>query len=386
MRKIRLLLSTVSIFFLLITCSGCWNYREIDRLAIVTGIAIDEGQSNKYSVTFEFADASSIGKETKIGSKLVEIEGETIFDAVRNTIKLSGKRLYLGHVKVVIIDKDIASKGIIQVLDFLIRDQESRLNLNIVISKQATASEILSQKSVLTSNSSMELYQQIKSQVNLSKSPDINLKELINAISGEGISAVLPAVRITDSVGYRTSEVTGAAIFKGDKLIGFLSESETKAFLLITNEAKRGLLILKHYENALPADITLEILRANNTKIRPSYEGNQLVINIDTDLKVAFAEQGDTRDYLTEEGRNQLKGIAEDTLNTQITSLIKRVQQEYGVDIFGFGRIVKAKKPKLWRKYEDNWVEQYKNLDIRATSKIDINNSGVSKKTIKAGD
>jgi spore germination protein KC len=386
MRKIRFLLSKVSVFFLLITCSGCWNYKEIDRLSIVTGIAIDEGELSKYSVTFEFADVSSSGKETKIGSKVVQMEGETIFDAVRNTIKLSGKRLYLGHVKVVIINKDIAKKGILQVLDFLNRDQESRLNLNIMISKEDTAREILTQQAIVSPNRSMELYQMIKSQVNLSKAPDTNLKELINAISGEGISAVLPAVRITESNGYKTSEITGAAVFKGDKLIGFLSENETKIFLLITNEAKRGLLVLKHFENALPADITLEILRTNNTKIRPSYLRDKLVININTDIKVAFAEQGGNKDYSTEEGLKQLRSIAEDTLNTQILSLIKKVQQEYEVDIFGFGQIVKAKKPKLWKKYENNWVEEYKNLDIKAESRVEIKNSGVTKKPIKVGD
>jgi spore germination protein KC len=100
--------------------SGCWNYREIDKLAIVAGVAIDrEQETNRFLMTTEIIDLKSSGKEVEIKSQKIDTEGETIFDAVRNMIKISAKRLYWSHLKVIIISQDIAKEGVVQVIDLL---------------------------------------------------------------------------------------------------------------------------------------------------------------------------------------------------------------------------------------------------------------------------
>jgi spore germination protein KC len=116
MKYRKWLLLTIVILLNGIFISGCWNYREVEKLAIVAGVAIDKGENNPYKITFEILQVSG-GKEAKTVSKIISMEGRTIFDAVRNAISLSGKKLYWSHTKIVVISKDIARNGILRVVD-----------------------------------------------------------------------------------------------------------------------------------------------------------------------------------------------------------------------------------------------------------------------------
>ena len=74
---------------------GCWNYREIDNLAIVAGIAIDKDMvTNKYILTTEVITTQSQGVSSIISSELYSSEGDSVFGAVRNTIEKTGLRLF----------------------------------------------------------------------------------------------------------------------------------------------------------------------------------------------------------------------------------------------------------------------------------------------------
>lgn len=133
--------------------NGCWNYREIETLALVAGAAMDKGTNNNYHLTLEVLNESgSVGGGGGNGgqgvtSTLIESDGKTIFDAVRNAVRISDKKLYWGSCKVMIISQELAREGIAPLLDFLIRDSEPRLTIDLFVSKEATAKDIIKQKS-----------------------------------------------------------------------------------------------------------------------------------------------------------------------------------------------------------------------------------------------
>ncbi|MDP4091707.1 MAG: Ger(x)C family spore germination protein, partial [Bacillota bacterium] len=98
MKSLKLMLLSLLVFLNLISMTACWNYREIDKLAIVTGVAIDKGDDQKFKLTVEVIDFTG-EKNTKAVSRTMTMEGKTIFDAARNAISISGKRLYWSHMK-----------------------------------------------------------------------------------------------------------------------------------------------------------------------------------------------------------------------------------------------------------------------------------------------
>jgi spore germination protein KC len=375
-----------ALFFLnMFFITGCWDYRELDEMAIVAGVAIDK-EGDKYLLTVEISNVPS-GKEAKPESKIVSEKGDTIFDAIRNIIKTSGKELYWGHSDIIILSQEIAREGIIQAIDLFSRDPEARMSTNLLISKEKTAAEILEQQSTTSAIHAKDISRMLASQYRLSKAPVIEVHQFVNTLTGGGKSAVLPAIGISVNQGKSNWELSGTAVFKKDKLIGFLDGEDTKYFLFVINKVKAGSLIQKESTEGPKVNVTLEILpETTKTKIKPVYSDGKLSMELDVSITVAIAEIGGSENYISEPGLSKLKKDAEKSLENNIKRVVKKVQNDYDSDIFGFGSIIKDDMPDVWREIENDWEEIYKDLDISVNSDIEIINSALLLKPIKIGD
>lgn len=366
--------------------SGCWNYREIDKLAIVSGLAIDKNaQGDQFLLTAEIIDLKETMTQSKIASRKIEAKGESIFDAMRNMIKISAKKLYWSHAKAIVVSKDVATQDIVSIVDWISRDHEARITLNLFVSKEQTASELLFQQSVTTDIRSFEMEDMLMGNRSLSKAPNVKVYEFMNDLSEEGISGILPALGITMNMDEKTAELSGTAVFKKEKFIGFLDEEDSKFLLFVKDKIKGGVYTIKVEEESPNEIITLEIFK-NKTKITPVYNNDILSIMISTTTEVAIEEQNTTNNYIDEEGRKKLISIAEKTLEQDVENTIKKVQQDFGSDIFGFGRIVKAEMPSLWKTMDKKWDTIFKDLEVHVNSEIKIKNSSLTSAPLKVGD
>lgn len=385
MRKTGSVITLFMFVFVISFTTGCWNYREIENLAIVTGMAIDKGKNSKYHITMEIASTESQGKNSTMNSKIVEEEGETIFDTLRNIIKVAGKRLYFSHIKVVILSQDVARENTEEVLDWFNRDAESMSTISLVVSSEKTAKELLTQQSITSPIRSMEMDTMLRNQKSLSKAPNIKLHDFINRFAGEGISGILPRIGITEIEGKKTSEIGGAAIFKRDKFADFLDDEETKYLLFILNEIRGGVITNRHVPGSKESNISLEIFK-NTTKIETSYSKGQPRVRILVNVEVALAEQGTPKNYATSKGMEFVRESTSTMMEDKINSLVKKVQEQYGSDIFGFGKKFENDNPKLWDKIKGNWEEEFRKIEVSSKVNIDIRNTGVAIRPIKAGD
>lgn len=383
MKNLRMYLLILILIFNMFSLSGCWNYREIEDLAIVSGLAFDK-QGDNYIVTTEIVDIKG-GKNSKISTILISSEGTTIFDAVRKSIRKSGKRLYHSHAEIVIISTQLAKEGIIPILDWINRDAEQRYTLHFLVSKEKSAKEILEQHPMTSDILSFELNNMLKSQKNLSSALDIEQWQFLNDFAAMGISATLPTINITIDSDKLTPEITGTALFKEDKLVGFLDGDDTKTLMFIKNKIKDGLLVNKEYKDNSETRISLEIFK-NTTKIKPSYLNGKFTFEININTNVAIDEIGGRVNYAEEPELTKLKKDFEATLENSIKTLVKKVQEQYDIDVFGFGKAVKLDMPGVWKKVESQWNDIFKNIDVEVHSTINIKNSALQQKPVKVGD
>lgn len=385
MKKSKTFFLLIQLLLIVVIATGCWNYREINRLSIVAGLAIDKGKNNKYLFSVEIVNVKTGGVEPNISSEIISVEGESWFDAARNAIKVSGKRLYFSHTKIVIISKEIAEDGLIQILDWLNRDAETRLTIKVMVSKEKTAEEVLSSTGTTSEIHSFELDNMLTAQPSVPKFPNVMLSELINNLAGKGISTTLPAIKIATYAGKRKAELGGTAVFKRDKLVGFLNEEETQEMLFVKNKIKSGIIVSKNLLDDKKTSLVFEIFKSK-TQIKPEYSNGELLMNIHIATSVSIGEQGTTKNYIDEKGRKIAKTVTEKNMEKEIQKLIKRVQEDYNADIFGFGKIVMYEKPELWRKMEKNWDEEFKKVGVNIDVELNVKNSGISKKPITVGD
>jgi spore germination protein KC len=375
-KRFAVLLLAINMLFL----SGCWNYREVDNMSMIGGIAIDKGKDGfKYHITYEFLDLSN----GQINSKLLETDGDTLFDCARNAIGKSQKKLFFSDCKVVIINNEIASEGIAPILDWMLRDSEPRINLNLLISKEKTAAEILEQKPVTNQLTSLEIWNMLEQNTaSLGETPNVKLYQANNILASEGISLNLPSIKVSAGK-EKTTELDGTAVFKKDKLVGYLNRNESKYFLFSTGKIKGGLLVTspKNDKNF----ITLEISESS-AKITPVIKDDNVTMEIEIKVKAALGEEQTPIDYTSVSGIQAAERSAEKTLQYGVNEVIKKCQSQYDTDIFGFGSCIHLNKPEFWTKEKANWDDTFRTLKYSITTDVDITNTATTKSKVKVGD
>lgn len=302
----------------LMIMTACWNYREIDKLAIVTGAAIDIEEDNRIILTVEVIDFTG-EKNTKAVSRTMSLEGKTIFDAARNSISVSGRRLYWSHMKTVIISKKVANNGIIEILDWFARDSETRSDIMVLISREETATEILQIPRTKEVIKGLEIDDSLRNERSLAKAPQIDVMVMIDEIRSKGIAAIAPTIGLKKINGEVVPDVSGTAFFKEDKLRGFLDGDETMDLLFIRNKVKAGILVEFEQSDEEGIPISLEIFQSK-TKLKPVIKNEGIEFNISTNTAVAIDELGGRKNVIDEDGRKKLEKDSAEALKARPSS------------------------------------------------------------------
>ncbi len=135
MKHIKLI---ILIFILLITTS-CYNYVEVNELAIIEGLSIDY-YDNKYQLTTEIIDIKS---ENENGY-LINTSSNNISEAFENIKNLSSKDISLSHLEIIILSKEILLNHINEISDYFIKD--NNITTNFYLTYANNPKEILNNK------------------------------------------------------------------------------------------------------------------------------------------------------------------------------------------------------------------------------------------------
>ena len=377
MKTLKRLSITLVIFIMLFSLSGCWNYREIETLSIVSGMAIDSGENGyKYHLTFQYITSSSGGGKASTKPAILESDGNTIFDAVRNVIKMSLKKLYFSNCQVFVISSDLAKEGLTPLLDWHIRDQEPRITMELIISKEKKASDILQIKENSEEITAFSINKIIENSTKfLAKSPDVSLYLAYPMIYGEGISLILPAITMGASDTEKKPEISGTAIFKKDKLIGFLDDLDSRYLLYIKDKIKGGILLTN--VNSKEDNVSLEIT-GNKTKVTPIISNGKVTMKLEIKTEVAFGEENSAVTNVSNMGLEEVQICAANTVYNGVSELIKKVQSEYNSDIFGFGSFVNKSYPEFWKKNSSQWDQIFPTIAYEISVEVKIKNTAVA--------
>ena len=378
MRKI---LSVIALCLLpAMLLSGCWSYRSLNDISIVMGIGIDKDPATgNYKVSSEIVDLTKSVKQSAPGAKLIESEGRTIFDALRNAKRKLLNKLYFGNAQIAAISESVAREdGIMDAVDWVMRDAEGRETINMLIAKGGDAKDLLVLNGADQAILSLELDAIISEDAkSTSSTAHTELYDVYDILNCQGVGLTLPAFHITVNDGQKVAESDGIAAFSGDKLVGFLSPEETKFFLIATGMCHGGILALARSGAGAP-DVALEIA---DSKEKTTFEssGGQLSFRIETETDVYLAETMENIDVMDSQQIEQLQTEAGKRLELEINALIKKVQTELKTDIFGFGQIVHRRDWRLWNQLKDGWSQTFQTLPVTISCKVNIKNTAFIK-------
>jgi spore germination protein KC len=344
---------------------------------MVAGVAIDRGETpGAYMLTLEIVNLSAIKDGNGEESLLITAEGPTLFEAIRNAKKKLYNKLYFGSMKTMVISREIArDDGVLSILDGFMRDIEPRETTVLVISQEDSARALLSAAGLDKSNVSYEIAQIIEEDHKVdSTSQKVQLYQAYNMIRDKGTELVLPAFHLVENTGKDVVEIDGLAIFRRDRLVGFMSPEDARYFLMIINEKVGGALSFPYAENGSER-ISAEIF-ACESKQNIQYTAQALTIGIAVDIDLGIIEipgvvSPDTQMLA------QIRSQAEAHIKNRIAEIIQRAQESPGFDCFGFGNKLYMDHCGLWASLEDQWETLFQEAAVEIKVTSNITNTGL---------
>ena len=264
MKKILLLL-------LILLLTGCYNYRELNDLAIVSAIGIDY-KDNNFEVSIQIVnpkkqqDSSSANEPDFI---IYKSKAKTLQEAFRNVVDTSPNRIYGSHLEILIISEEIAKNHMDKLFDFFAREPEARSEFNILIAKNSTPNDQISIITPLINLSATNIKTLIETNSqNLATTVKLTFNETFNQYLNPYLEIILPSLELIgeEEKGQEQENIAQTntnnkvklstiAIFKNNKLIGYLSEEESKGLNILLNKANISLISSKYHDNYIVSEI-----------------------------------------------------------------------------------------------------------------------------------
>lgn len=354
MKKIILLI------FLTFICTGCYNYKELNELGIVSAMGISK-DGDLYNLDIQLLNVLDSEKSGLNKSPITVIsgQGETIFEAARSMNKKTSKVFFLADVDYVFLDQSVLNDGLDEIMDFLIRDTRLSLNFLVVTSTENKSLDILSSISHFDTNSANNLYDAImNSETRYGGINSLHVRELINNYYAKGKYTIFPNVYIKDtskssendsledSKSESYVEVKNMVFFKDKEAIE-LTDEETKGVNFLRNKIKNATLTIE----CDGGYFTIETLESK-MKLKSKLNIDQLNVNGNVGAEIVYYGCKDNLD-----NADVLKSIskkAEKEVESYITKAFNK-SKKYNYDFLGLGNYIYKNNYKYFDFENKDW-------------------------------
>ncbi len=332
MKKIIFII--ISLFFV----TGCYDYRELNDMSVVSGIGIDY-IDNEYKVYLEIIKSTKDGSSTEIESTTLEGESTNLNEAFYNAKNMSDKIIYMEHVEVLVLSKELCSYGISNVIDYIIRDTMINNNYFIVVSDNPK--EILS-KEIEDTSSSEIIMNTINYFVDNTTLEDIDI--IAGYLLNDRKDIAIPYISmIDDKVLFNKM-----AYFDGDKLKGLINNKIYSFLVLDSNNISFN-----------SGKNTIDILSKN-----VSYDIGDDLITIKIDCNGVIKEIDSNIGLDNPSSYSKLEDKLEVEIENQVMKFVNDTYKDK-VDLLGF-------KDMYYKKYKRN----INNINYNVEVSLNIKKNG----------
>ncbi|WP_337035646.1 Ger(x)C family spore germination protein [Paenibacillus illinoisensis] len=391
---IRLVLSLAVLLPLL---TGCWDRKELNDLGIMLGLGVDkDGDQVRVSaqvvVPNEVSSKSGGGKGTPVTQ--YQATAATLFEAIQKLTETSPRRIFMAHIRILVFGEEYARKdGIYDVMEALMREPSARPDYYVMVARKTTASKVLDLLTPLENIPAEKLFTSLDvSAKTWAPTTTVTGDQLVDYMLTPGIQPVITGVEIVGNqklsgskdnissiISPASLHTTGLSLFKKDKLIGWLTEEESKGYNYIRDNVVST---VSHLPCGKGGAVTFKALRTSTKRKAKIVDGRPVIhIKLENVSSIAAVECGikigsmETLKKLEEESEERLIELMQNSVNS--------VRRKYHADIFGFGQEVYHADPKLFKKMEHDWNKYFDDLDVKYEAKVQIKRTGTLDNSFK---
>jgi spore germination protein KC len=384
------------ILIILLTLTGCWNRRELNDLAITEMIGFDK-KGDQYEISAQVVNPGEVATKKGGGSKGAPVvtyseTGNTIFETFRKITARSPRNLYFSHLRVLVISEQLAREGIGKTIDFISRYHQFRTDFFIVVTKGESAKKILEiytppLEIIPGNNIHRALDVSSKYQAGSGK---VTLDTLISDIISGKKQPVVAGIEVAgdkerEEMGTKENVdkikpishllSVGLAVFKKDKLVGWLNEEESKSYNFIRDKVKNTVLDISCPKGG---KLVVEIIRSKS-KVKGNIINGKPEVNVELRLEANVADVECEIDLTKTKTIYELEKSSEKKLKDDLLRAINKAQKKYKADIFGFGEAIHCSSPKEWKKIKKSWDQEFVNVPVNVKVDVKIRRLGTVK-------
>ena len=368
----KILIIIIPILFLL---TGCYDYKELNSISILSATEINK-IDDEFIVSAQAVNPQAPDKTSNAQAPFIIYtgRGKTIQEAYRSIANESSKFLYLNHIQILIINEKIAKESLDEIVDYFMRSSAIRTEFYVLIGRDDNILDIITP---INDISSASIKESIENNLKyLGTTSDITFNELVSIMLDENSEIVLPSIKLindskegenienTEETKVNTKyELSNLAIFKDDKLIGYLDEEQSKTYNILQNKINNTILT---YECDKDKYMSVEIIDSKS-----SMDVSNKKANIEVKLSGNLNEYNCSKSLDNKKTIEQIEKEFEQKLTETITKNINEVRTEYNSDIFSFLDNIYKKDYKTYKTIKNNWYNSnYQELELSV--KVDL--------------
>ena len=367
------------------------NGAPIKKIGIVSGIGIDL-EGDQYEITLQVISPALNGK-TNTGSLPTTVyhgSGRTILEGIRKIKRITSRQLFFDDTNLIIIQDEAAKKNKLpDIIHLLIREKNVSSLLSVVISKDVKANVVLRTFTPVQSINANRLIQMLETEQEIQG--DIYIvhpNSIQNDLLDKKRELTIPYMTINGNPdqGIEQSnlgsfspptlyEVRGMTYFKGTKLKGMLSPSESKLLVLLENRLNSS----SYESHCINRKGFVNIfINHSKTKLNVSMKNGEPILSTNISIKGQILDSGCNESFSsgTIEKYNDLFSSS---IKKNIKKLIKKSQEEKS-DFIGFGKALYIEDPSQWEKIKNHWDEMYREARVSVNVQVNLTDAGDSYK------
>lgn len=393
----RKVLAAAVLFAVCLLTAGCWDRVEIQERAFVLAVAVDVAEAgadkepgrakvesyahpapaDRFRVTFQIMKfgGGKAGEEKPGGSSQTYVmtgRGPGMFAALRDGLGESSKALWFENMQAIIFSQAAVERyGLSPLLDFFRRDAEMRGRAQIFITPDE-AGKLLEMKPPSGEPGGIYLANAARRQKKDSHLPTVRTDvSFASQALDDGSDIMLP---VLEPVG-NTMKIKGAAIFKGERFLGYFDEYTVQGVRVIRATEKSALITFEcqaHPGNSA----TFELFR-HETVLEPHVEGDRVWFTLDIAMRgnIGEVQCHQMHDTMSPEYQFEAQELFAAEVKRNVEHALA-VSQRLGWEMFYFKRNLQAYRPKDWERIKDRWDDIYPTMPVEVKVRVSILNVG----------
>lgn len=305
--------------------------------------------------------------------------GKTILDAARSIQLQLPRRLFFAHMRVILIGERLAREGLRPALDFMTRHPQLRLT-DYILLLRGSVPDLMAVQVNLERLPGEYLREISRSRVGTV----VTLGDFTRMLAEEGADPVLGEAEVIPPrpgapEGQTPSlKLKGTALFRDDKLVGHLSERESRGLLWMRAENQRG--IVSAEVPGTSGSVSME-WTLSHVRRRVQMDRGRVTVHIDIRVEGNVFENQANVDL---SDPTAIRTV-EKEINQAISDYMQSAWNEMrrlNVDSAGFGELVSQQLPAVWRQVKPRWMSrEFSRVGVVFSVDAQIRRTGLSNKS-----